>query len=64
MEGPRPSGCRFLGPAPQGVAACIPGTVLGPGDTALSKAVKTPLLVGWGDRVRKVCRLTNHARQC
>lgn len=45
-------------------ACCVPGTVLGAGDTALSKAVKNPLLVGWGNRVKKVCRLIYGARQC
>lgn len=54
MVGSHPSGCRFLGLAPQGVAPCMPGTVLGAGDTALSK----------GDKVKKVCRLVYRARQC
>lgn len=50
MVGPHPSGCRFLGQASGAVhavrACCVPGTMLGAGDTSVSKEVKISVLVG------------------
>lgn len=63
MVGPH-SGCRFLGQASGGVhavrACCVPGTMLGAGDTSMSKAVKISVLVAsslvGGNREKKACR--------
>lgn len=56
MMGPHPPGCRFLGQAAWAMpmtngnavvrACCVPGTVLDAWGTAMSKAVKTSVLVG------------------